>query len=65
MWGLRLYVFFSFLFLLFRAAPMACGGSQAGSRIRAEAVGLRHSHSNEESKPHLDSIPQLMATPDP
>ena len=32
-------------FLLFRAAPEACGGSQAGGLIGATAAGLHHSHS--------------------
>ena len=36
-----LFLFF-FFFLLFRAIPMAHGGSQA----RAVATGLPHSHSN-------------------
>ena len=36
---------FSF-FVLFRAAPVAHGGSQAKGRKRAAAVGLHHSHSN-------------------
>ena len=35
-----------FLFLLFRATPMAYGGSQTRGRIRAAAAGLHHSHSN-------------------
>ena len=51
-----------FLFLLFRAAPVACGGSQARGQIRAAAASLCQSHSIAESKP---PIPQLLATPDP
>ena len=35
-----------FFFGLFRAVPVAYGGSQARSRIRAVAAGLHHSHSN-------------------
>ena len=35
--------FFCFLFLLFRAAPGAHGGSQARGPIRAPAAGLHHS----------------------
>ena len=56
-----------FLFVCFfsRAAPEACGGSQASGRIRAVAAGLHHSHSNAGSKPRLRPTPQLMATPDP
>ena len=38
-----LCIFFSFLF---RAVPVACGGSQAGGCIRTAAAGLHHSHSN-------------------
>ena len=60
-------LFFVFCFLLsfFRAAPLAYGGSQARSLIRAVASSLRQSHSNEESEPHLPPTPQLTATPDP
>ena len=38
------FLFFSFL--LFRAAPMAYGSSQARGPIGAAAAGLHHSHSN-------------------
>ena len=60
------YLFFSFsVFLPFSwAAPVACGGSQARSRIRAVATGLRQSHSNAGSEPRLRPKPQLMATLD-
>ena len=44
---------------------MAHGGSQARRRIGAIATGLHQSHSNTGSEPHLQPIPQLMATPDP
>ena len=40
-------------FWLFKAAPMAYGGSQAGGQIGAIAAGLHHSHSNTRSKPCL------------
>ena len=40
-------------FLLFRAAPVAYGGSQARSQIWAVAAGPHHSHSNTGSKPCL------------
>ena len=40
-----------FFFLLFRAAPMACGGSQARGPIGA--AGLPHSHSHTRSEPSL------------
>ena len=44
--------FFFFPFLLFRAAPMAYGSSQARGRIGAIAAGLHHSHSNTGSLTH-------------
>ena len=50
-------------FLLFRAAPMAYGGSQASGLIGATAAGLHHS--NARSEPRLRPTPQLMAIPDP
>ena len=59
------YSIFSFFFFcfLFRAAPSACGGSQARSRIGAVATGLCHSHTG--SKPRLQPTRQLIARPDP
>ena len=54
-----------FVFCLFRAAPVAHGGSQARGEVGAVATGLRHSHSNGGRKPHLRPIPQLMPMPDP
>ena len=45
-----LFIFFS---LLGGAAPAAYGGSQARGLIRAVAAGLRLSHSNSRSEPHL------------
>ena len=51
--------------VLFRAAPVAYGGSQARGPIGAIAAGLHHSHSNSRSEPHLRPTPQLMAMPDP
>ena len=47
------------------APPAAYGGSQARGRIGAVATGLRQSHSNAGSEPHLRPTPQLTATPDP
>ena len=41
---------FSFL-CLFRAAPVACGGSQARALIGTVAASLHHSHSNVGSEP--------------
>ena len=53
-----LFYFFSkyfllFIYLLFMAAPMAYGGSQARGWIGATAAGLRHSHSHTWSKPSV------------
>ena len=42
-----------FFFFLFRAIPVAYGGSQDRGRIRAIAAGLYHSHSNMGSELHL------------
>ena len=53
-----------FYFLLFRAAPVAYGGSQARGPIRATATGLRHSHSQPGSEVRLRPT-HLKATPDP
>ena len=53
------------LFCLFRATPVAYGGSQARGLIRATAAPLHHSHSNARSELHLQPPPQLMANPDP
>ena len=58
-------VFFIFLSFLSRAAPVACGGSQARGLIGAVATGLHHSHRNAGSEPHLQTTPQLTATQDP
>ena len=45
--------------------PEARGDSQARGLIGAVAAGLRQGHSNEGSRPRLQSTPQLMATMDP
>ena len=58
------YLFFC-LYLFFRAAPVAHGGSQARGQIGALAASLCHSHGNAGSKPCLQPTPQLMAIPDP
>ena len=55
--------FFAFFFLLFRAAPVAHGNSQARDRIGAAAPSLHHSHGNVGSEPCLQPAPQLMAMP--
>ena len=46
------FIVFSFL-LSFRAAIVACGGSQARGPIGAVAARLHHSHKNGGSKLHL------------
>ena len=53
--NVRKYIFFPFFFFfgLFRAAPVAYGGSQARGPIGAVAAGLHHSHSNSGSELHL------------
>ena len=55
--------FFFLSFCLFRATPMALGGSQARGRIGAVASGLRHSKAGPEH--HLQPTPQLTTTLDP
>ena len=44
---------------------MAYGGSQVRGPNGAAAAGLCQSHSNARSELHLQSTPQLVATPDP
>jgi len=51
--------------VLFRAASVAYGGSQARGLIRAVANGLRQRHNNARSEPRLRPTPQLTAMPDP
>ena len=60
----NLFYFFC-LFIFSRATPPAYGGSQARGQIGAVAAGLRQSHSNARSEPHLQPTPQLTAMPDP
>ena len=60
------FFFFFFVFLsIFRAAPAACGGSQARGLMGAVASSVRQSCSNSKSKPHLRPTPQLTAVLDP
>ena len=54
-----------FIYLLFRAAPTAYGGSQARGQMGATTASLHHSHSNTGSEPRLQPTAQLMVTPDP
>ena len=58
------FIYIYIYILLFRATPVAYGGSQARDQIGAAAAGLHQSHSNARSEPHLQSTPQLTATPD-
>ena len=52
------FVLFCFCLLsFFRAALTAYGGSQARGLIGVVAAGLRHSHSNAGSEPHLQPTP--------
>ena len=53
------------VFCLFRAAPMAYGGSQTRGLIGVAAASLRQGHTNVGSKPCLLSTPQLTEMPDP
>ena len=57
------YYYFVGFFLLFRAAPMAYGSSQARGQIGVAAGS--HSHRHMGSKLCLQPIAQLTATPDP
>ena len=56
---------FFFAFCLFRAAPVAYGGSQARGLVRGTAANLHQSHSNLRSEPRLRPTLQLTATHDP
>ena len=51
-----LFIYFYF-FGLFRAAPMAYGGSQARGQIGSVATCLCNSHSHTRSEPHLRPTP--------
>ena len=42
-----------YIFFLFRAAPVAYGGSQARGQIRSEAASLQHNHSKARPELHL------------
>ena len=58
-------LFFFCLFAISWAAPAAYGGSQARDLIGTVATGLRQSHSNARSEPHLQPTPELTAMLDP
>ena len=57
------FIFLFFIFLLFRATPMAYGGSQARGQIGAIAAVLFHSHINVRSKQYLRTTPKLTHGP--
>ena len=59
------FIFGGVAFCLFRATPIAYGGSQARGPVRAVAAILCQDHSNLGSKPCMQPTPQLMASPDP
>ena len=61
---LEIFCLFCFYFLLFRAIPMACGGSQARRLIGVVAPSLHQRHSNVGSELRLLPTPQLKETPD-
>ena len=49
---LVLFIWCDGFFCLFRATPVAHGGSQTRGQIRAIAAGLHHSHSHAGSETH-------------
>ena len=53
------FFFFFFFFWLFRATPVAYGNYQARGQNGAVAARLHYSHSNVESKLHLQPTSQL------
>ena len=59
------FLFFVFVFCLFRATPATYESSQVRGRIGATAAGLHHSHSNMGSELCLRPTLQLVATLDP
>ena len=60
-----LFVVVVVFFCLYRAAPVASGGSQVRGPFGAVAASLHHSHSIAGSEPRLQPTPQLTARPDP
>ena len=61
---LFIYLFIFYLFLSYSGCTCSIWKFQ-GARIGVVGAGLRHSHSNVGSQPHLRPTPQLMATLDP
>ena len=64
-WKNLLIFLFLFVFCLFRAVPVAYGGSQARGQIGAVAPGLHHSHGNTASELQLQPTQQLAVMRDP
>ena len=60
----NIFFFWSF-FCLFRATPVAYGGSQPRDQIGAASAGLLHSHSHVGSEPCLQPTSQLLVMLDP
>ena len=52
--------FFFLVFRSFRAAPEACGGSQARGLIRVVATSLHYSYRNMGAEPCVQPTPQLL-----
>ena len=57
--SMKFFLFFFSLCLLFMAAPVAFGSSQARGQIRAIAACLCQSHGNARSEPHLRMTPGI------
>ena len=60
-----IYIYFFFFFCFLGLHPAVYGSFQARGQIAAKAAGLRHSHDNWGSEPHLQPTPQLRAMLDP
>ena len=58
-------IYFILFYLLYRAAPVVYGGSQATGQIGAAAISLCHSHNNAGSQLHLRLTPHVRAMQDP
>jgi len=60
-----LFIYLFIYFFVFKATPVAYGGSQARGLIGATAASLCHRHSHAGTELSLRPTTQLMATPDP
>ena len=66
LYNISLFLSYYYFFLfIFRATPVAYGGSQVRRQIGAAAAGLYHSHSSARSELRLHPTPQVTATPGP